>query len=83
MPTARKGITVVSWTSPSALIVCGGGDEHNEPMNVVEFYHSRTSQWHAVSPLPFPRDRMSHTVLHNELWVVTKEVIQNLIQRRY
>ena len=70
MPTARQGTTVVSWTSPTALIVCGGCDEHFEPMTVVEVYHSRTSQWHAVSPLPFPRDSMTHTVIHNELYLV-------------
>ena len=70
MPTARQESTVVSWTSPTALIVCGGCDEHSEPMNVVEVYHSRTSQWHAVSPLPFPRVSMTHTVIHNELYLV-------------
>ena len=70
MPTARQGTTVVSWTSPSALIVCGGRDEHDKPMNVVEVYHSRTSQWHAVSPLPFPRFSITRTVIHNVLYLV-------------
>ena len=70
IPTTRQVTSVVSWTSPTALIVCGGSDEHNEPMNVVEVYHSRTSQWHAVSPLPFPRDWMSRTVIHNVLYLV-------------
>ena len=70
MPTARQGTAVVSWTSPTALIVCGGGDEHDEPMNEVEVYHSRTSQWHAVSPLPLPRHCMTHTVIHNVLYLV-------------
>ena len=70
MPTARQATTVVSWTSPTALIVCGGSDEHKLPMNVVEVYHSRTSQWHAVSPLPFQRDWITHTVIHNELYLV-------------
>ena len=70
MPTARTSTSVVSWTSPTALIVCGGRDEHKLPMNVVEVYHSRTSHWHAVSPLPFPRISMTHTVIHNVLYLV-------------
>ena len=70
MPTARYLTTVVSWTSPTALIVCGGRDESGQPMNVVEVYHSRTSQWHAVSPLPFPRISMTHTVILNVLYLV-------------
>ena len=70
MPTARQSATAVSWTSPSALIVCGGSNEEDEPMTVVEVYHSRTSQWHTVSPLPFPRDCMSHTVIHSVLYLV-------------
>ena len=70
MPTARQSATAVSWTSPPALIVCGGSDEEDKPMTVVEVYHSRTSQWHTVSPLPFPRDYMSHTVIHNVLYLV-------------
>ena len=70
MPTARQGISAVSWTSPTALIVCGASDESGQPMNVVEVYHSRTSQWHAVSPLPFPRNWMSPTVIHNVLYLV-------------
>ena len=39
-------------------------------MTVVEVYHSRTSQWHAVTPLPFPRANMTHTVIHNVLYLV-------------
>ena len=70
MPTARTSATVVSWTSPPALIVCGGSDEHGKPTSVVEVYHSRTSQWHTVGPLPFPRDYMSQTVVHNVLYLV-------------
>ena len=70
MPTARLGSTAVSWISPTALIVCGGSNEHDEPMNVVEVYHSRTSQWHAVSPLPVPRDWTTYTVIHNVLYLV-------------
>ena len=71
MPTARQGTTAVSWTTPTALIVCGGSDKHNKPMNVVEVYHSKTSQWHAVSPLPFPRYWMTHTVIHDVLCLVS------------
>ena len=70
MPTARKLTTAVSWTSPTALIVCGGSDEHCKPVNVVEVYHSKTSQWHAVSPLPFPRDWMTHSIIHDVLYLV-------------
>ena len=70
MPTRRHSATAVSWTSPSALIVCGGSDEKDKPMTVVEVYHSETSQWHTVSPLPFPRDCMSHTVIHSVLYLV-------------
>ena len=32
MPTA----TVVSWSSPPALIVCGGSDQQNRPMTIVK-----------------------------------------------
>ena len=52
MPTARKSATVVSWSSPQALIVCGGNDRQSKPMSIVEVYHSRSSQWHTVTPLP-------------------------------
>jgi hypothetical protein len=78
MPTARSSATVVSWSSPPALIVCGGNDQQGQPMTVVEVYYGRTSQWHAVTPLPFPRARMTHTVIHNMLYLVggyeTREV---------
>ena len=70
MPTARRAVTAVSWSSPPALIVCGGDDQQGNPMTVVEVYHSRTSQWHAVSPMAFPRDHMTHTVIHNMLYLV-------------
>ena len=70
MPTARSSVTAVSWTSPPALIVCGGNNPAGEPMTVVEIYHSRTSQWHTTSPLPFPRSNMTHTIIHNILFLV-------------
>ena len=70
MPTARSSLTVISWLSPPALIVCGGRDQQHQPMTVVEVYHSRTSQWHTVSPMPFPRALMTHTVIHNMLYLV-------------
>ena len=69
MPTTRKSATAVSWTSPPALIVCGGNDENQNPMTVVDIFHSRTSQWHTVGPLPSPRDGMNHTVIHNVLYL--------------
>ena len=70
MPTARRAVTAVSWSSPPALIVCGGCDQQSDPRIVVEVYHSRTSQWHAATPLPFPRAHMSHTLIHNMLYLV-------------
>ena len=70
MPTARAAATAVSWSSPPALIVCGGNDQQRQPMTVVEVYHSRTSQWHAATPLPFSRVTMTHTVIHNVLYLV-------------
>ena len=70
MPTARQEVTAVSWSSPPALIVCGGSDTQNNPMTAVEVYHSRTSQWHTASPLPFPRDHMTNTVIHNILYLM-------------
>ena len=70
MPTARTSATVVSLSSPPALIVCGGRDQQHKPMTVVEVYNSRTSQWHTLSPLPFPRDGMSHTVIGNMLYLI-------------
>ena len=70
MPTARSSTTVVSWSSPPAQIICGGRNEQNQPINIVEVYHSRTSQWHAVTPLPFPRANMTHMVIHNVLYLV-------------
>ena len=70
MPTARAGATVVNWSSPPALIVCGGNDQQTKPMTVVEVYHSQTSQWHTVTPLPFPRNHITHTVIHNVLYFV-------------
>ena len=70
MPTARSAVTVVSWSSPPALIVCGGNDQRGQPITVVEVYHSRTSQWHAATPLPFPSACMTHTVIHNVLYLM-------------
>ena len=70
MPTARVAVTAVSWSSPPALIVCGGSDQQYQPLTVVEIYHSQTSQWHAVSPLPFPRVGMTHTIIHNMLYLM-------------
>ena len=70
MPTARSSATAVSWSSPPALIVCGGNSQQANSMTVVEVYHSRTSQWHAVTPLPFPRAHMIHTLIHNMFYLV-------------
>ena len=70
MPTARSSATVVSWSSPQALIICGGCDQQVTPLTIVEVYNSRTSQWHTVSPLPFPRVDMTHTVIHNMLYLI-------------
>jgi hypothetical protein len=70
MPTARSSATAVSWSSPPALIVCGGRNPQYQPMTVVEVYHGRTSQWHAVTPLPSPSTNMTHTVIHNMLYLV-------------
>ena len=70
MPTARRAVTVVSWSSPPALIVCGGSNQQDQPMAIVEVYHSQSSQWHIISPLPFPRDYMTHTIVNNMLYLV-------------
>ena len=70
MPTARSSTTVFSWSSPPALIVCGGNDQQAQPMTIVEVYYSRTSQWHTVTPLPFPRASMTHTIVHNVLYLM-------------
>ena len=70
MPIARKSATAVSWTSPSALIVCGGSDENQKTMTVVDVFHSRTSQWHTVSHLPLPRDYMSHSIIHDVVYLI-------------
>ena len=81
MPTARSSVAAVSLTLPPALIVCGGSSAEGESMTVVEIYHSRTSQWHTVSPLPFPRRNMTHTIIHNVLFLVM-DVGQNLARRQ-
>ena len=70
MPTARSLATVVSWTSPQALIVCGGENEQEIAVDVVEVYHTLTLQWHTVSPLPFSCSRIMHTVIHDSLYLV-------------
>jgi hypothetical protein len=70
MPTERSSATAVSWSSPPALIVCGGNDRQSQPMTVVEIYYGRTSQWHTITPLPFPRAHMTHTIIHNALYLV-------------
>ena len=70
MPTARSSATAVSWSSPPALIVCGGRNEQTQTMTVVEVYLSRTSQWYVATSLPFPRVYMTHTVIHNVLYLV-------------
>ena len=70
MPTARSSVTAVSWSSPPALIVCGGQDNEQQRMTTVEVYHSCTSQWHTLCPLPFPRSHMMSTVIHNSLFLM-------------
>ena len=70
MPTARSSATAVSWTSPPALIVCGGQNDQEESMTVVEVYHSSTLQWHTLCPLPFPRSHIMYTVIHDSLFLV-------------
>ena len=70
MPTARSSVTAVSWPLPPALIICGGNGHQDQPTSVVEVYQSRTSQWHAVSSLPFPRAYATCTVLNNVLYLV-------------
>ena len=70
MPTARSSAAAVSWTSPPALIVCGGKDQNDRTTTVVEVYHSRIFQWHAASPLLFPRSHMTYTVVHNSLFIM-------------
>ena len=74
MPTARSSATAVSWTSPPALIVCGGRNQHNEPVAVVEVYHSWTSQWHVASPLPSPRSHMMYALVHNSLFIMAGDL---------
>ena len=39
-------------------------------MTIVEVYHSRTSQWHIVNSLPFPRYCMTHAVIHDMLYLI-------------
>ena len=70
MPTARSSATTVSFSSPPALIVCGGCSQQHQPMTVAEICHSRTSQWHTITSLPFPRAHMTHRVIHNMLYLV-------------
>ena len=70
MPTARSSATAVSWSSPPALIVCGGQDDQEEPVTTVEVYHTLTSQWHTLNPLPFPRSHMMNTIIHNSLFLM-------------
>ena len=70
MPTARSSLTTVSWTSPPALIVCGGKDQQSQPLITVEVYHGRMSQWYTASPLPSPRDSMTHAVVNGALFLV-------------
>ena len=70
MPTARYSATAVSWTSPPALIVCGGCYQQGRSLTVVEVYHGRTSQWHTVSPLPVPRDHITHIIVNSVLFLV-------------
>ena len=70
MPTARSSTTAVSWSSPPALIICGGQNDQEEQMTIVEVYHSCTSQWHTLHPLPFPRSHMMYTVIHDSLFLM-------------
>ena len=70
MPTARSSAAVVSLSSPPALIVCGGNDRQSQPMTIVEVYLGRTSQWHTITQLPFPRAAMKHTVIGNKLYLI-------------
>ena len=70
MLTPRQAVTAVSWSTPAALIVCGGYDQEKRPVTIVDVYHSRTSQWHTVSPLPLPRSFTTHVINQNMLYLV-------------
>jgi hypothetical protein len=70
MPTARELVTVISWSSPPALIVCGGRGESGEPMAVVEIYTTAHDQWHTATPLPVPRSLMSQAVYGDTIFFV-------------
>ena len=70
MPTACRALTAVSWMSPPALIVCGGRDEQDEPMTIVEIYTSSMAQWSTASPLPVPRSLMSLAVFHDTIFFI-------------
>ena len=77
MPTARSSATAVSWSSPLAVIVCGGKDQSKISLTTVEVYLSMTSQWHTISPIPFPRSHMMYTVISNSLFLVGGESTNN------
>jgi hypothetical protein len=70
MPTARSSVSAVSWSSPPALIVCGGNDLQGRPTSIVEVYHGRTSQWHVINPLPFSRAYMTQQIIDNILYMI-------------
>ena len=61
MPTARRGLTVVSHST--VLVACGGSDDSVTPLPTVELYSSESSQWYQCPPLPFPRGWMSSVTI--------------------
>ena len=70
MPTARRTLTAVSWTSPPALIVCGGRNEQDEPVTIVEINTTLMAQWNTVSPLPIPKSVMSQAVFRDTVFFI-------------
>ena len=68
MPTARHSSSVISYQK--WLVVAGGEDERNSPLNKVELLDTLSGQWYEGSPLPIECGDMSSAIKGN-MWYLS------------
>ena len=68
MPTARHSPSAISYKK--WLVVAGGRDERNSPLNKVEILDTVSGQWYEGSPLPTECSEMS-SAINGNMWYLS------------
>ena len=72
MPTKRYGTAAVS--SGKSLVVAGGGDTKDRPLDTVEVMNTGTLQWFTASRLPFTLRYASATISQDRIYLLGYDV---------